>query len=210
MGKYIFIRLVTLQKLLGTVRQWHWISSAVCLVGIILFAVTGITLNHAADIKVTPKIVSVETDLSATMLKTLKSKAAEGKGALPLAVRSWLKQQHAIETTNAQAEWSEDEVYLGMPKPGGDAWLSIDLNSGELLYENTSRGVISYLNDLHKGRNTGVLWSWFIDVFSVLCLIFSISGLWLLFKYAKQRPSTWPLVGLGLVIPLLIIILTVH
>src|SRR5690554_4899749 len=79
------------------------------------------------------------------MLKVLQNKAAEGEGALPLAVRSWLKQQHAIETTNAQAEWSEDEVYLGMPKPGGDAWLSIDLTSGELLYENTSRGAISYL-----------------------------------------------------------------
>lgn len=197
-------------KVFGTVRQWHWISSAVCLVGIILFAITGITLNHAADIKVTPKIVSVETDISATMLKTLQSKAAEGKGALPLAVRSWLKQQHAIETTNAQAEWSEDEVYLGMPKPGGDAWLSIDLNNGELLYENTSRGAISYLNDLHKGRNTGAAWSWFIDIFSVLCLVFSLSGLWLLVNYAKQRPSTWPFVGLGLLLPLLIIILSVH
>lgn len=199
-----------MQKLLGTVRQWHWISSAVCLVGILLFAVTGITLNHAADIKVTPSIVSIEAQLSATMLKALQSKAEDAEGALPLAVRAWLLQQHDIETTQAQAEWSADEVYLGMPKPGGDAWLSIDLTSGELLYENTSRGAVSYLNDLHKGRNTGVLWSWFIDIFSVLCLVFSLSGLWLLFKYAKQRPSTWPLVGLGLVIPLLIIILSVH
>lgn len=199
-----------MQKLLGTVRQWHWISSAVCLVGILLFAVTGITLNHAADIKVTPSIVSIEAQLSATMLKALQSKAEDAEGALPLAVRAWLLQQHDIETTQAQVEWSADEVYLGMPKPGGDAWLSIDLTSGELLYENTSRGAVSYLNDLHKGRNTGVLWSWFIDIFSVLCLVFSLSGLWLLFKYAKQRPSTWPLVGLGLVIPLLIIILSVH
>ncbi|NIV36045.1 MAG: hypothetical protein GWN58_43325, partial [Anaerolineae bacterium] len=32
---------------LGTLRQWHWISSALCLVGMLLFSVTGITLNHA-------------------------------------------------------------------------------------------------------------------------------------------------------------------
>jgi len=29
-----------------TVR-WHWISAAICLVGMILFAITGVTLNHA-------------------------------------------------------------------------------------------------------------------------------------------------------------------
>jgi len=28
-------------------RQWHWISSAVCLVLMLLFAASGITLNHA-------------------------------------------------------------------------------------------------------------------------------------------------------------------
>ncbi|MBU2328652.1 MAG: PepSY-associated TM helix domain-containing protein, partial [Alphaproteobacteria bacterium] len=36
------------------VRQfhtWHWMSSAICLVGMILFAVTGITLNHAGSIE---------------------------------------------------------------------------------------------------------------------------------------------------------------
>jgi len=43
-----------------------------------------------------------------------------------------------------------------MPRPGGDAWLSIETDSGVLLYERTERGWISYLNDLHKGRNTGI------------------------------------------------------
>ena len=27
--------------------QWHWISSAISLIGLILFAITGFTLNHA-------------------------------------------------------------------------------------------------------------------------------------------------------------------
>jgi hypothetical protein len=29
-------------------HRWHWISAAACLVGMLLFAATGITLNHAA------------------------------------------------------------------------------------------------------------------------------------------------------------------
>ncbi|TVV43611.1 PepSY-associated TM helix domain-containing protein [Thalassolituus sp. C2-1] len=191
----------------GSLRQWHWISSALCLVGMILFAFTGITLNHAADIKAEPVTVTLETELSATLLKTLSGRSA---GPLPLALRQWLLQEHGISVPAADAEWQGNEVYLGMPRPGGDAWLSIETDSGVLLYERTERGWISYLNDLHKGRNTGPLWSWFIDIFSLLCLIFSLSGLWLLVRYARQRPSTWPLVALGVVIPLLIIILSVH
>ncbi len=191
----------------GNLRQWHWISSALCLVGMILFAFTGITLNHAADIKAEPVTVTLETELSATLLKTLSGRSA---GPLPLALRQWLLQEHNISVPAAEAEWQGNEVYLGMPRPGGDAWLSIETDSGVLLYERTERGWISYLNDLHKGRNTGPLWPWFIDVFSLLCLIFLLSGLWLLMRYARQRPFTWPVVALGVVIPLLIIILSVH
>ena len=51
---------------LRTLHQWHWISAAVCLVGMLLFAVTGITLNHAARIEATPTVVHVNDTLPAT------------------------------------------------------------------------------------------------------------------------------------------------
>ena len=96
------------------------------------------------------------------------------------------------------AEWSADEVYLSLPRPGGDAWLSIDRASGAVEYERTDRGWIAYLNDLHKGRNTGAAWRWFIDIFALACLVFCITGLFLLqTACAPARASTWPLVGAG-------------
>ncbi|MFC3032614.1 PepSY-associated TM helix domain-containing protein [Pseudoalteromonas fenneropenaei] len=192
---------------LGTVRQWHWISSAICLIGMLLFAVTGITLNHAADIRAEPQVRTVELELSEGLRMALQGRE---QGPLPLAVRQWLLQQHDIATPARDAEWEADEVYLGMPKPGGDAWLSIELETGRVLFEDTDRGIISYLNDLHKGRNTSTAWRWFIDVFSALCVIFSLSGMWLLVRYARQRPSTWPLVLAGALAPLLILILSAH
>ena len=48
---------------LKQLHQWHWISSAICLIGMILFAVTGITLNHAADIESKPAVVSKTAQL---------------------------------------------------------------------------------------------------------------------------------------------------
>ena len=109
-----------------------------------------------------------------------------------------------------QAEWSEDEVYLSLPGPGSDAWLSIDKATGAVEYEHTDRGWVSYLNDLHKGRNTGPAWRWFIDLFAVACLVFCITGLLLLQLHAGQRRLTWPMVGFGLLLPVLIALLLIH
>lgn len=194
---------------LGSLREWHWISSAICLVGMLLFSVTGITLNHAAQIKAKPEIVTLEAEVPANIIRAITIPDEE-KAVLPNVLIEWLAQAQDISVGNQLAEWSEDEIYLSLPRPGGDAWLSIDLASGELVYEVTERGWISYFNDLHKGRNTGVAWSWFIDVFAVFCIIFCITGLLLLKRYASGRPATWPMVGLGLVLPWVLILLFIH
>lgn len=193
----------------GSVREWHWISSAICLVGMLLFSITGITLNHAADIKATPEITTKEAQLPVEILNAIIVPDAE-KAPLPKILREWLANAQNIAVHNQSAEWSEDDIYLSLPRPGGDAWLSIDLTSGEFTYELTERGWISYFNDLHKGRNTGEAWSWFLDFFATACIIFCITGLLLLKRYASGRPATWPMVALGLVAPWVLILLFIH
>ena len=161
---------------LGTLRQWHWISSALCLAGMLLFAVTGITLNHASQISAKPAIETLEVVLPEPLRAELKS--AFSKQTLPDSIQDWLQQQLKRSISLTDAEWSADELYVALPRPGGDGWLSIELDSGELLYESTDRGWIAYFNDLHKGRNTGAAWSWFIDIFAAICVVFSLTGLW--------------------------------
>ena len=193
---------------LGTLRQWHWISSALCLVGMLLFAVTGITLNHAAQIEVKPLVINHQAHLPAALQAALQEQPPTQ--GLPLALRQWLQSELPVRLDGRDAEWSDGELYIGLPRPGGDAWLSLDINAGALEFESTDRGWIAYLNDLHKGRNTGAAWSWFIDVFAGLCVIFSLSGLLLLQRYASNRRSTWPVVLLGLVLPALLALLFIH
>jgi hypothetical protein len=194
---------------LGTARQWHWISSAVCMVGMLLFAITGITLNHAAQISVKPRVESRELTLPEELLSNLQ-RPAEEKTPLPEPLANWLDDALGVQTNARLAEWSEEEIYLSLPRPGGDAWLTVDLTAGAVFYENTDRGWISYFNDLHKGRNTGVVWFWFIDVFAVACVVFCITGLVLLYRHAGSRPTTWPLVALGLVVPTILALLFIH
>ncbi len=201
---------------LRTLHQWHWISSAVSLVGMLLFAVTGLTLNHADDIEARPAVTSRQADLPAELQALVAPDAAtanppaDHKAPIPLAVRGWLDRTWGLALPDIDAEWSADEIYLSLPRPGGDAWLRIERAEGRAEYELTDRGWISYLNDLHKGRHTGAVWKGFLDVFSVACVLFSITGLLILQVHAAQRPSAWPLVGLGLVLPLLLILLFIH
>ena len=176
----------------------------------LLFAITGLTLNNSDHIESKPVVSKQMVTLPATVMKDLHVEPATSKAPLPSAISAWIANTINVNTANKPAEWSDGEVYVSLPRPGGDAWLTIDTESGELNYELTKRGWVSYLNDLHKGRNTGTAWSWFLDVFSVAALIFSLSGLCLLYMHSSNRPSTWPLVGLGIVVPLVLAILFIH
>lgn len=196
---------------LKTLLKLHWISSAICLLGLVLFAVTGITLNHAAQIEAKPVTVLQKRSLPADLLEGLQHTGeASANRPLPAELVHWLAQGMKVDAADGVAEWSDDEIYLPLPRPGGDAWLRIGLADGEVEYEVTDRGWISWLNDLHKGRHTGGAWSLFIDVFAVGCLIFSITGLLILKMHAAQRLSTWPLLGLGVVVPAVLALLFIH
>ncbi|AUA58566.1 Predicted periplasmic protein [Achromobacter spanius] len=195
---------------LKTLHQWHWISSALCLLGMLLFAITGLTLNNASHIESKAVVTSRQAHLPEAVLKQLTVPSGQKKAPLPPPVAQWLDDTFDAGAAGKAAEWSADEVYLSLPRAGGDAWLSIDLASGDVEYERTDRGWVSYLNDLHKGRNTGLAWSWFLDIFAVACLVFSLTGLVLLKMHAGNRGATWPMVGLGVVIPVVLALLFIH
>lgn len=194
---------------LRTLHRWHWISAAVSLAGLLLFAATGITLNHAAQIEAKPSTEQRTATLPSSLRATL-GRRDTGEAPLPAAVERWLDAELGIALRGRDGEWSPEEIYLSLPSPGADAWLSIDRATGAIEYERTERGAIAYLNDLHKGRNAGPAWSWFIDVFALACAVFAMTGLCLLQLHARQRPGTWPWVGLGLLLPALIALLFVH
>lgn len=189
-------------------RQWHWISSALCLVGMMLFAITGFTLNHASEIEGEPKVTTVEATLPEATLPGLSG--VENGQTLPTPLAVAVREATGVEVRHIKAEVSEGSVYLALPGPGVDSWIDIDPMTGDLLYERTHRGVIAVLNDLHKGRNSGGAWSLFIDIFALACVIFCVTGLGLMWLYEKGRRITWPLVGLGALVPILLFVLFVH
>ncbi|MBN8912391.1 MAG: PepSY-associated TM helix domain-containing protein [Rhizobiales bacterium] len=191
-------------------RQWHWISGALSLLSMLLFAVTGITLNHSAAIEAKPQVTTQDGTLAAPLVEALASEPTSGRAPVSTRLAEAIDTAIGIDVAGREVEWSESEAYIALPRPGGDAWVSIERDSGAVTYEKTDRGWVSYLNDLHKGRHTGAAWSLFIDVFALASIVFCITGLLLLQMYAKGRSLTWPLVGAGLAIPVLLAMFLIH
>lgn len=189
----------------GSVRQWHWVSAAVTLVGMLLFAITGITLNHAAAIKGNTRLTTIEATVPAGMLQSLQS-LPQGQVMLPASLHGYLSGQGVSMAPSQLGEWDGVEFYAAMPRPGADAWIAIDTQTAEFSYERTDRGWVAYFNDLHKGRDSGVVWFWFIDAFAVVCVVFCVTGLILLFRQGPHRPMTWPVIALGALVPVVIML----
>lgn len=192
----------------GQLRTWHWISSAVCLAGLLLFAVTGFTLNHAASIEAQPVTISREARLAPDLAAQL-AKAEDGK-PLPAALASAVDKATGANVSGRAIENRDGEVFIDMPGPGVDSTLTIEIADGAASYEHTSRGALAVLNDLHKGRNAGPVWGLFIDALAIFCGIFAVTGLGLLWVHARGRRLTWPLTTLGFVLPVILFILFVH
>ena len=195
---------------LKTLYQWHWLSSAACLVALLVFAATGFTLNHATSIEAKPRVTSRSAELPRPLLDALRSAPRDGKAPLPADVTDWLATALSVHARDRAAEWSTREVFVALPGPGLDAGVTIALDDGAVDYESTDRGWVAYFNDLHKGRNTGAAWGWFLDVFAFACFVFATTGLCLLWLHGRSRASTWPMVGFGVVLPLVVLLLFVH
>ena len=197
---------------LKQLHQWHWISSAICLMAMLLFSFTGFTLNHAAQIEAKPVVTRLKATLPEPLRAQLEAYAADHADAevpLPSELADWANGAFPVDLRGKRAEWSEEDAYIALPRPGGDAWVRIAAD-GSAEYEATSRGWISWLNDMHKGRNTGTVWSWFIDIFAIACVVFCLTGFLILKYHAANRPSTWPVIGLGIVLPAVLALLFVH
>lgn len=199
-------------------KAWHWVSSAIGLVATLLFAVTGITLNHANSIEAAPTKTIIEQQLPNALLAQLQARQEHllngqsmAEGPFPSAFTAWYGETiRSPLARQQQAQWDEFEVYAGSPRPGGDRWFRVDLATGKFYQEDLNRGWIAYLNDLHKGRNTGFGWVLMLDALAVVMGIFALTGLLLLKRYAKGRKSTWPLVAAGFILPWLVLIVPMH
>lgn len=209
---------------LMTIRKWHWMSAALCFVCMLMFAVTGITLHHAKVFLPDAKITHITGNIPEELARSIQPfdsqkperEAREVRGnstpgtPVPKELVTWFNQEHHLDLSGRNGDIRNGKYTVMLSRPGVNKTLSINSKTVEFDYEVSDRGWLAYLNDLHKGKNTGMAWVYFIDMFAIACIIFSITGFLLLQRYANTRAQTWPLLTASLLLPVFFMVFLIH
>ena len=102
---------------------------------------------------------------------------------------------HSVHGALADFRVEKNDCTVSFKGPAYAADAFINRKSGHYRLSQTSHGLVALLNDLHKGRDTGPVWSAVIDVSAVVLTVISLTGLVLIFFLKLRR-------GPGLVVSL--------
>jgi uncharacterized protein len=173
-------------------RWLHIYLSMFSLAVVLFFSVTGITLNHPGwFFSGAESSREVEGDINPQWLHLAEIAPSEAqpdqaRQVDKLEIVEQLRDVHSIRGALADFRVDESECVVAFKGPGYAADAFIDRESGHYRLTETYHGFIAVINDLHKGRDTGPVWSVLIDVSAVLMTVISLTGLVLLF-YLKLR-----------------------
>ena len=192
------------RALYSTSRALHIYISTALFFLLILFCVSGIVLNHVDWLKNDKS----NGHVTATIPAELVTKANAQLNTLPSLypeIEAYLATQYSL-TKVKSIEWEKEDalVMLDYPLPAGFAYAELDFTTGELNLDYQTGGFLSLIGDLHKGRYTGDVWSWVIDISAVLMIIFAITGMIILFQNRKKRLAGIWITVLGIATPLVI------
>jgi uncharacterized protein len=194
-------------------RLVHIYSSMLVLVLLLFFAVTGITLNHPEwQSTVGASSTSQQLQLP-NALKTLPWSDDELEQAVQAnKIAAWLRAQHQVEGAVFNFSYDPDEqlLELDFKRPAGYSTAVIELAAGQVELSTEYAGTLALLNDLHKGRYAGSSWKWLIDITGVACLLFGLTGFYLLWRQPSRRRSGINTAVFGVILMLLAYLAALH
>lgn len=191
-------------------RRLHIYISMALLLVTLFFALTGITLNRPELFERSEPIIQQHT------LTIPNEQLFANEGSFQpnrAALLSFLTQETDLRGTpsaiDVYTEVEDGELLIGelsldFKGPGYNATVFVDMTTGEAEVETTNYGIVALLNDLHKGRNSGDVWKWFIDITALLMVFFVLTGVCLLLPKKKTFRTSMQWMSFGTVLSLII------
>lgn len=168
------------------IRWLHIYLSMFGFTALVFFAITGITLNHAAWFGLEGEHVR---DVTGNLDIKLLSPGGEEATVDKLMIVETLRSEHGLSGSVAEFRTDETECFVSFKGPGFAADAFITRESGKYQLSIARHGVVAIMNDLHKGRDSGTAWSVLIDVSAILMTISSVTGMLLLIYLRRIRFS---------------------
>lgn len=191
-------------------RTLHTYSAMWVLLLLLFFSVTGITLNHPDwqskwGARQQLQQLPLPEPLQPWPLATQQQEYAT-------TLVEWLKSTQGVAGISWQARFDSDEqtLELSFKRPAGFAVALVDFAAAEIELEQQFNGYLALANDLHKGRDSGALWKALIDITAIACLLFALTGFYLLLKMPSKKQLGNALAVLGGVMAVLAYLLAFH
>jgi hypothetical protein len=176
-----------------TLTQWaltlHIYLSMSGFVLILLFAVTGLTLNHSDFGWSEPRIDKRTLTVPPESLAHPDQEKLIGELRGAIGIRS---------PVSSYKEFPE-EIEVVFAAPGLRTHVIVSRPDGTGVVESETRGVWGTLGDLHKGTASGRLWFWMIDIAAVLLTVSSITGIITLASLPARRRAGFVIGAFALV-----------
>jgi hypothetical protein len=173
------------KRRIAMLSRWlHIYLSMLSFVLVFFFAVTGLTLNHADKFG-----DQVHTEQKKGNLDPLWVNMPDTAKVAKLEIVEYLRNTHGIKAALSDFRIDDSEIGVSFKGPGYAADAFINRKTGAYDLSKTSAGFVGIINDLHKGRDTGPVWSMVIDVAALLMAIVSLSGMLLLLFIKRRRLS---------------------
>lgn len=172
-------------------RTLHIYASMAGFLLVLLFAVTGITLNHQ----------DLGWGEPQTTTSTVRLPLAVVKAGEAAAVESQLQSTLHIQTPASSYDAYDEEIDVAFHSPGHRVHALVNRADGSVKVVSESRGAIGLINDLHKGMETGTAWRRVVDATAVLIGFSAVSGIVTLVSLPKRRmPGLLTTIGGGVVV----------
>ena len=171
------------KKKVAKVSRWlHIYLSMISFAVVLFFSITGLTLNHA-DYFVGKTITTKDTG----KLSIAWVNVSDTNRIAKLDIVEFFRNQYHVKGAVNELRIDDSQVSVSFKGPGyeGDVYITRETGSFELTQTRT--GFVGFMNDLHKGRDTGKTWSWVIDVSAIFLVLVSVTGLVLLLFLKKKR-----------------------
>lgn len=175
------------KQFLALCRTLHVYLTMFGLLVMLLFGVTGFTINHEEWFgATTPRVTDFEGQTPTELI------------AKNDALRIVEHLRSTFHVTGAMTDYDETPELLSIAfKQPGQTWeIEIEKSAGKTIVHTEAFNFAAVINNLHRGRYSGAAWRWVIDLTSLLIVLACATGivLWL----ALPRRRTLGLIALGL------------
>ncbi len=161
------------------VRWLHIYLSMFGFCATLLFAVTGLTLNHADWFE--------SGEAAVRTLDDTLPKASLAGTIERLTIAETLRERHHLRGKVSEFAVDDEQCVVVWKGPAYSADVTITRSTGAYHLEESRRPWLAMLDDLHKGRDCGPFWVVVIDIAAIVLSLMSVTGLWLLFYLKKRR-----------------------